>query len=294
MRSTSRCCGTRCTTCGSRKKPASRCSAPTRSRGGLASVSSSTICAPRSIRCLRIGTDESVALAVRLIAALSFEALNDPRLRIGQWAQHMVHRLDRATPAQRTAILGAAALRLEESREGDAEQRLALARAALADGVPEHCPSAVLAFIVLVSEHMRSGDVATAVATLDAAVAALRAAGNEPTGLSMLHAAAASFHTIRGEQAAARVEADLALDAARRSRNPSALASAQFSVALAMWAEDRVVAVRSLDESIRLAQGGVAGGLLGYALGRRAVLPRRPARHRGRGARRSRSDPPGR
>jgi predicted ATPase len=224
------------------------------------------------IRCLRIGTEESVALAIRLIAALSFEALNDPRLRIGQWAQHMVDRLDLATPAQRTAILGAAALRLEESREGDAAQRLALARRALADGVPDHCPSAVLAYIVLVSEHMRSGDVSTAVAILDEAVAALRAAGNEPTGLSMLHAAAASFHTIRGDQVAARIEADLALEAARRSRNPSALASAQFSVALAMWAEDRVVAVRALDESIRLAQAGVAGGLLGYALGRRAVL----------------------
>jgi predicted ATPase/class 3 adenylate cyclase len=224
------------------------------------------------IRCLRIDSEESVALAVRLIAALSFEALNDPRLRIGQWAQHMVDRLDHATPAQRTAILAAAALRLEEAREGDAAQRLALAQRALVDGVPEHCPSAVLAFIVLVSEHMRSGDVETAVAILDDAVAALRAAGNEPTGLSMLHGAAASFHTIRGDQVGARVEAELALEAARRSRNPSALASAQFSVALAMWAEDRVVAVRALDDAIRLAQGGVAGGLLGYALGRRAVL----------------------
>jgi hypothetical protein len=88
----------------------------------------------------------------------------------------------------------------------------------------------------------------------------------------MLHAAAANFHAIRGDHVAARVDADLALDAARRAHNPTALASAQFGVAMATWSQDRVGAVRALDEAIRIAQTGVAGALLGYALARRSVM----------------------
>jgi hypothetical protein len=102
--------------------------------------------------------------------------------------------------------------------------------------------------------------------------ARLRAAGNEPTGLSVLHSAATNLDTMRGDNVAARVEVDLALEFARRSRNPTALASALFSFASATWEEDRAAAVRALDDAIDMAQAGVGGALLGYALARRAVL----------------------
>ncbi len=246
------------------------------------------------IRCLRIGTEEAVALAIRLIAALSFEALNDPRLRIGHWAMHMVDRLDGATPAQRTAILAAAALRLEESREGDAEQRLSLARSALADGVPEHCPSAVLAYIVLVSEQMRSGDVANAVATLDEAVAALPRRGER------------AHRSLDAPRCGGQLPHDPGRPGGGAGRGrPRARSGATLTEPV--HARERAVLGGARDVGRGPGGGGAGprrvdpprpGRRGGWPARVRARPPsgaaRRPARHRRRGARRARGDPPGR
>jgi predicted ATPase/class 3 adenylate cyclase len=221
------------------------------------------------VRCQILGLPETISLAVRITAALAFEAVNDPSLRIGTWATHLVERLGDATPARRTAVLSAAAFHAQE--EG-IEARTELAELALRDGVPPGCAAALWAFITLASGKVMTGDVEGGVAVIHEADAALRAAGNEPTSLSMLHSAAANFHNMAGDAAGARVEAELSLQAAKRSRNPTALASAQFAVAVAVWREDRAAAARALDEAIRMAQTGVGGGLLGYALARRAVL----------------------
>ena len=58
----------------------------------------------------------------------------------------------------------------------------------------------------------------------------LRAAGDSPLGLSFLYSAAANFHNLVGDYEAAARDADLSLEAARRSRNPTATASAQFAL----------------------------------------------------------------
>ncbi|MFN8025501.1 MAG: adenylate/guanylate cyclase domain-containing protein [Acidimicrobiia bacterium] len=220
-------------------------------------------------RCMILGLPETISLAIRIVAALAFEAVNDPGLRIGIWAAHLVDRLGDATPAQRTAVLSAAAFHAQE--EG-IDTRTEYAERALADGVPQGCAAALWAYITLAAGKVMTGDVEGGVAVIHEADAALRAAGNEPTSLSMLHSAAANFHNMAGDSAGARIEADLSLEAAKRSRNPTALASAQFAVAVALWSDDRTASGRALDEAIRMAQTGVGGGLLGYALARRAVL----------------------
>jgi hypothetical protein len=117
-----------------------------------------------------------------------------------------------------------------------------------------------------------SGDWDAAVRVIAEAEVARQAAGDAPRGLSFLYSAAANFHNLMGDDAAALVDADLALQSARRSQNPTATASAQFARAVALARDDPAAAARALDESIELGRLGTSGGLLGFALARRSVL----------------------
>jgi hypothetical protein len=117
-----------------------------------------------------------------------------------------------------------------------------------------------------------SGDFAASIRTLEEAEVALTAAGDAPRGLSFLYSAAANFHNLMGDRDAARVDAERSLEAARRSKNPTAIASAQFARAVALAHDDPIAAARALDESIEVGRRGASGGLLGFALARRSVL----------------------
>jgi hypothetical protein len=101
---------------------------------------------------------------------------------------------------------------------------------------------------------------------------ALRDAGGSPRGLSFLYSAAANFHNLLGDFDAAARDAELSLEAARRSQNPTATASAQFARAVALSRDDPAAAAVALDESIAIGRLGTSGGLLGFALARRSVL----------------------
>ncbi len=222
------------------------------------------------IRCLLLGEDDDVLRALRIVAALTFEAVNDRGLGIGAWAEHLVPRVDLAPPPVRTAVLAAAAFSAQGRNDVDAMRELA--DAALRDGVPPDCPGAIWAFIALAANEAMRGDLQAAVRVIAEADAALRAAGDAPRGLSFLYSAAANFHNLMGDHDAARADADLALESARRSQNPTATASAQFAMAVAVMRDDPEAAARALDESVALGRLGTSGGLLGFALSRRAVL----------------------
>jgi hypothetical protein len=142
----------------------------------------------------------------------------------------------------------------------------------------------VWAYIALAANESMRGDLAAAVRVIADGATALREASDEPRGLSFLYSAAANFHNLMGDYDAARVDADLALESARRSQNPTATASAQFAKAVAIMRDDPAGAARALDESIALGRLGTSGGLLGFALSRRAVL--RAGAHDVEGARR--------
>ena len=254
----------------SRKRPMPGSPVPTRSRGASASTSSSTTSAPRSSAASGCGEDDDVRRALRIVAALAFEAVNDRGLGIGGWAEHLVPRVDLAPPAVRTAVLAAAAFSAQGRNDVVAMRELAAA--ALRDGVPPDCPGAVWAYIAIAANEGMSGDWAAAVRVIDDAIAALRAAGDAPRGLSFLYSAEANFHNLLADHDAARVDADLALQEARRSGNPTATASAQFARAVALIRDDPGAAASALDESIELGRLGTSGGLLGFALSRRSVL----------------------
>jgi ATP/maltotriose-dependent transcriptional regulator MalT len=130
----------------------------------------------------------------------------------------------------------------------------------------------VWAFIALAANESMTGDFAAAIRVIEEAEQALTASADSPRGLSFLYSAAANFHNLMGEWPAARRDADRALEAARRSRNPTATASAQFARAVALAHDDPVAAAQALDESIEVGRVGTSGGLLGFALARRSVL----------------------
>jgi predicted ATPase len=222
------------------------------------------------IRCLMLGDDDDVRRALRIVAALAFEAVNDRGLGVGAWAEELADRVDLAPPAVRTAVLAAAAFSAQGRNDVDAMRRLT--EAALRDGVPADCPGAVWAFIAIAANHSMNGDFAASIRTIEDAEAALTAAGDSPRGLSFLYSAAANFHNLLGDYDAARADADRSLDAARRSKNPTATASAQFARAVALAHVDPIEAARALDESLEVGRRGTSGGLLGFALARRSVL----------------------
>ncbi len=140
------------------------------------------------------------------------------------------------------------------------------------------------AYIALAANEGMNGDWNAAVRVIADAEVALRAAGDAPRGLSFLYSAAANFHNLLGDDTGALADAELALQAARRSQNPTATASAQFARAVALTRDDPAAAARALDESIEIGRLGTSGGLLGFALARRAVL--RADAHDHAGARR--------
>jgi hypothetical protein len=222
------------------------------------------------IRCLVLGDDDDVRRALRIVAALAFEAVNDRGLGIGGWAEHLVPRVDLAPPAVRTAVLAAAAFSAQGRNDVDAMREYA--DAALRDGVPPDCPGAVWAFIARAAHEGMTGDFPAAIRVIGDAEVALRQTSGAARGLSFLHSAAANFHNLMGDTTAARADAEIALQVARHSHNPTATASAQFAHAVALAHEDPEAAARALDESIQLGRLGTGGGLLGFALARRAVL----------------------
>jgi small-conductance mechanosensitive channel len=61
------------------------------------------------IRSLQLGEDDDMRCALRIVASLAFEAMNDRGLRVGIWAEHLVPFVHLATPEVRVAILAAAA-----------------------------------------------------------------------------------------------------------------------------------------------------------------------------------------
>src|SRR5262249_39595504 len=53
------------------------------------------------IRSIQLGGDDDLRRALRIVAALAFEAMDDRGLRVGVWAEHLLPYVDLATPEVR-------------------------------------------------------------------------------------------------------------------------------------------------------------------------------------------------
>jgi predicted ATPase/class 3 adenylate cyclase len=222
------------------------------------------------IRSFQLGEDDDMRCALRIVASLAFEAMNDRGLRVGIWAEHLVPFVHLTTPEVRVAILAAAAYSAQGQHNIEALGEYTAA--ALREGVLPGSAGSVWAHIARASYEGMNGDLEASIAVIERAEEAFTAAGDTPRNLSLLYATAASFHSVQGNRAEAVRDALHALDLARDAHNPTAVVSAQFALAVALAESDPEAAALALDESINLGRQGLGGGLLGFGLARRAAL----------------------
>jgi tetratricopeptide (TPR) repeat protein len=208
--------------------------------------------------------------ALRIVASLAFEAMNDRGLRVGIWAEHLVPYVHLATPEVRVAILAAAAYSAQGQHNIEALGEYTAA--ALREGVLPNSPGSVWAHVARASYEGMNGDFGASIRVLEQAETAFAEAGETPRNLSFIYATAANFYSLQGDRASAKREALHALDLARDAHNPTAVASAQFALATALSEDEPEAAGFALDESIELGRRGLGGGLLGFGLARRAAL----------------------
>jgi hypothetical protein len=81
----------------------------------------------------------------------------------------------------------------------------------------------------------------------------------------MFHAAASYYAVDAGDYATARTEAESALDLARRTENPSAIASALLNVARSIEHDDPVRALDAFEQVLALGRAGAMQMILGLA-----------------------------
>ena len=176
--------------------------------------------------------------ALRIVAALTFEAVNDRGLGIGGWAEHLVPRVDLAPPAVRTAVLAAAAFSAQGRNDVDAMRELTAKPRSATGYRPTARVRCGRTSRVAANEGMRGDWQGGDPGDHRRARPRCRAPADSPRGLSFLYSAAANFHNLLGDFDAAARDAELSLEAARRSQNPTATASAQFARAVALSRDD--------------------------------------------------------
>jgi predicted ATPase/class 3 adenylate cyclase len=210
-------------------------------------------------------------LAVRIVAALAHECINEPYSGVASWAHRAADRSRTSTRGRRAAVLGAAAWSALIGR-AELELAKALAGEALADGLPVDCPApqVPLSALIVGLVHTQRHDAAREV-VLDAR-RELDNIGASPFARSFVESAAGFAHAVSGDLAGAREHADFAVPLARTTRNPSLVAASLFGEALSALQTDPDRALAAIDESIGLTQSGASNVVLGFVLAMRAKL----------------------
>jgi predicted ATPase/class 3 adenylate cyclase len=210
-------------------------------------------------------------LAVRIVATLAQECVNEPYSGVASWAQRATERSRTSTPGRRTAVLGAAAWSALIGR-AELDVGMELAREALRDGLPPDCPApqvALSALIVSLTHSQRYDAVREVV--LDAR-RELDQVGAGPFARSFVESAAGFAHAVAGDLASAREYTKLSVPLARTTRNPSLLAGVLFCEALPALQTDPDRALAAIDESVALTSAGASDVVLGFVLAMRAKL----------------------
>jgi predicted ATPase/class 3 adenylate cyclase len=209
-------------------------------------------------------------LAVRIVAALAHECIDEPYSAVATWATRATERARLSTPALRTAVLGGAAWSALIGR-GEFDVGIALAREALRGGIPPGCPAPQVAVSALLVALARTRDdearhvAARASRELDETEAPLFARAFVESSAAFACAAA-------GDLAGAHEHSDLAVQLARTTQNPSLIAGLLYVAALARMQTDPTYALAAIDESIDLTQAGASEIALGMVLAMRAKL----------------------
>jgi predicted ATPase/class 3 adenylate cyclase len=195
-------------------------------------------------------------LALRIIAALAYELPMDAATHVGVWATRALPRVHETDPGRRAAVVGAAAI--QALFLGDIETAAELANGALREGIPPDCPAPMTVPTVLAMVETYGGRFTEAIRMLRDPIPSLEAA-DDRFGLSSMYSTLAVVERFAGHDAAARTDAEHAVDLGRRINSPHALSLALFSLGGAVERTDPATALASYEECIALVQAGAGG-----------------------------------
>jgi tetratricopeptide (TPR) repeat protein len=208
--------------------------------------------------------DTDATFALRIIAALVYEAIMDPPAGVGAWAERALEPASRSTAPQRMAVFGAAAY--EAANLNRYEVVAARAAEALSDGVDADSLAPGIAWFAASMRLNQTGNQSEGVRLGIDAIHILEPVGIDVFGVLMLHCMVSYFAIEAGDLETARAYAESALALARRIENPSALMSALMNLARASERDDPVRALEAFEQAIALGRAGATQLVMGMAL----------------------------
>jgi predicted ATPase/class 3 adenylate cyclase len=210
-------------------------------------------------------------LAVRIVAALAHECINEPYRGAASWAERATERSRTSTPGLRAAVLGGAAWSAYIGR-AELEHGLALAQDALRDGIPPDCPAPQVALSALIVSYAQAQQYDQAIAVVTNARRELEQIGAGAFPRAFVESSAGFACAVAGDLEGASEHSEFAVPLARTTRNPSLIAGTLFPNALATMQSDPDHALAAIEESITLTRDGASGVVLGFVLALRSKL----------------------
>jgi predicted ATPase len=214
---------------------------------------------------------------VRIPAAFFTEGAMGRASGTSDWAIRALPFVDSTTPERRYKILCAVAW--DAHAQAQIQRCMELSLAVLAEPIPdtEYFTSAYLS---LAGAYAFQGNIEEAMRLVHEALALAEARG-APDWLMANTLAVGAMHQLGNQELeSGRVDAQRAVEFAQRSRNPSALALATYSLGWALCGVDDDAAVDALSENIKLCEGGAIDATLAPAQCQRGVLRLHAGRHR--------------
>jgi predicted ATPase/class 3 adenylate cyclase len=220
---------------------------------------------------LESDSDTDGELAVRIVAALSQEAVQEGSGGIASLATRALERARRSTNGRAFAVLGAAAWAVFRYTN-DFERTIELATEALDRGVDADCPTPHLPYVAMgLALGFTSG--IDEIRRLYEGAKRTFAAIDAPAFSSVFIQSSLAFaETTRSDLSQARVDAEEAVRLARALGNPTQLAAALYVFARSDRHVEPARARACLEESVALDRAGARSGTRAMMLGLLAEL----------------------
>jgi predicted ATPase len=201
--------------------------------------------------------------AVRIVAGLAPEALNDRALGVGIWAEHARAAAATSTPGRRSAVLAAASW--QAFQLGNYEAARTLGQDAVDAAPTADCPVPSFAYVVSSAAESWDGHTERAKEVVDAA-RGIPELVDDQFGRVQLLTDIAIADAGRNDYGAACVSATEALRLARDIANPSSQAIALGVFGWVSLRDDPPAAAAALEESIALTHAGAGDAVFPTAL----------------------------
>jgi tetratricopeptide (TPR) repeat protein len=209
-------------------------------------------------------------LAVRVVAALATEQIQDQTAGVGSWAVRIADLARRSTPGRRMAALGAAASQAVTA--GDYEAARLYAREAVVEPTPLDCPAPYFPYFALQEVEAYEGRPEEAYRLAERARVTLEEGGAEPYSVAMMYGLAAVWAVAAGDVALASAEGEEALRRGRALQNPTLVTTALFDLGWALADDEPERALALLEESIELTRNGAGDGVFAPTLTQAAAI----------------------